>query len=81
MAEQEQLVTDGDDAEALLKSVAFTQTVNSLIDQSVQVFLNSKTTDTEGREDTYKHYQALADIVATLQQRVAVRDQINEQNN
>ena len=76
---QQDLITAGDDAEAVLNAPAFTKTVNSLIDQSIQVFLNSKTGDSAERENSYRHYQALADIVATLQQQVAVRNQINEE--
>ena len=74
---EEQLCRMGDEAEVLLKSDAFNATVNQLVDASFQAFCNSKAEDKDARERSYSHYRALVDIVSTLQQRVAVRDEIN----
>ena len=73
---QEELITLGEGAEQLLSSEAFTVTVNSLVDASFQTFTNSKPGELENREQAYHHYRALVDIVNTLQQRVAVKDEI-----
>jgi hypothetical protein len=74
---EEQLCRLGDEADVLLKTDAFTNTVNQLVDASFHAFCNSKAEDKEARERSYNHYRALVDIVSTLQQRVAVRDEIN----
>jgi hypothetical protein len=74
--QQETLVRMGEEAELLLKADSFNSTVNSLVDSSFQNFCNSKAEDKEQRERSYHHYRALVDIVATLQQRVAVKDEI-----
>ena len=74
---EEQLCRLGDDADVLLKTPAFDATINQLVDTSFQAFVNSKPEDTQSRERSYNHYRALLDIVSTLQQRVAVRDEIN----
>ena len=76
VVKEEQLCSLGDEAEVLLKTDAFNSTVNNLVDASFQAFVNSKIEDTQGRERSYAHYRALVDIVSTLQQRVAVRDEI-----
>ena len=78
MTNEEEVVKLGDDAEALLKSDAFKRTVNQLVDATFQAFVNSKPEETEARANAYSHYRAIVDIVSTLQQRVAVRDQANE---
>ena len=75
---EEQLTRIGDEAEQLLNTAAFNATVNQLVDASFQAFCNSKPEDKEARERSYQHYRALVDIVNTLQQRVHVRDQINQ---
>jgi hypothetical protein len=78
MTNEEEVVKLGDDAEALLKSDAFNRTVNQLVDATFQSFVNSKPEETEARANAYSHYRAVVDIVSTLQQRVAVRDQAND---
>lgn len=76
MSNEQELITIGEGSEQLLKSEAFTVTVNSLVDASFQTFANSKPEEMEKRENAYHHYRALVDIVNTLQQRVAVKDEI-----
>jgi hypothetical protein len=39
--------------------------------------MNSKPEDSKERNITYFHYRALVDVVNTLKQQVAVRDEIN----
>ena len=76
MEDQETLVRLGEDAEVLLDSQAFSSTVNNLVDTSFQNFTNSAPNESEKREAAYAHYRALVDIVSTLRQRVAVKDEI-----
>ena len=74
------LIQQGNEAEALLGSEAFNSTVNNLVEETFQQFVNSKPADTEAREQIYNNYRALVSIVHTLQQRVAVREEINLRN-
>ena len=73
---QEQLIKTGDDCEALLKSYPFNRVINGLVEASFQKFTNSKPEEQKDREVTYYHYRALVDVVNTLKQQVAVRDEI-----
>ena len=81
MEKQEVLIQQGEAAQNLLKSDAFNNVVNSLVEATFQSFVNSKPEDKEGREKTYNHYRALVDIVNTLQQRVTVKDEIETKQN
>ena len=72
-----QMIKVGEDAEVLLGSETFNTTINSLVDAAFQNFVNSKPEQKEVRELSYNHYRALVEIVSTLQQRVAVKDQIS----
>ena len=74
--QEEQLVRQGEAAEVLLDSEAFSTTVNQLVDASFQNFTNSTPDENEKREQSYHHYRALVDIVSTLRQRVQVKDEI-----
>jgi hypothetical protein len=74
--EQDELIKIGDDCETLLKSEPFTRVINGLTEGAFQRFVNSKPEDKEERDHTYYHYRALVDVVNTLRQRVAVRDEI-----
>jgi hypothetical protein len=76
MTEEEQLVQLGEDAEAVLNSPAFERTVNKLVESTFQAFVNSKADEEDLRKQTYSHYRALVDVVNTLKQQVAVRDEI-----
>tara|TARA_R110002020_G_scaffold181450_1_gene376415 strand:+ start:7042 stop:7314 length:273 start_codon:yes stop_codon:yes gene_type:complete len=76
--QQENLVKLGDDAEELLKTPVFTNTINALVEATFQAFVNSDPDKSKEREATYNHYRAIVDIVNTLKQRVSVRDEINE---
>ena len=80
MEDQETLVRLGEEAEVLLDSQAFSSTINQLVDASFQTFSNTAPLETEKREQAYQHYRALVDIVSTLRQRVAVKDEIAAQS-
>ena len=75
--EEEHLIHMGDLAEQLLQSEAFATTINSLVEGSFQVFVNTPPEAGEDRERAYGHYRAIIDITNTLRQRVSVRDEIN----
>ena len=74
--QQDELIKIGDDCESLLKSEPFNRVINGLTESSFQRFVNSKPENKEERENTYYHYRALVDVVSTLKQQVAVRDEI-----
>lgn len=74
--QEEQLVTAGDEAEAVLSAPAFTSVVDSIVESAFSTFVNSQPDDTLKRENSYHHYRAIADVVNTLKQRVEVRDNI-----
>jgi len=77
---EEELVTNGDEAEVVLQAPAFNNTVNKLVESCFQSFVNSKAEEAEAREKTYHHYRALVDIVETLKQSVSVRNEIQSKN-
>jgi hypothetical protein len=74
--QEEALVQQGEAAEMLLDSDAFSNTINQLVDASFQTFSNTAALEKEKRETAYHHYRALVDIVSTLRQRVQVKDEI-----
>jgi len=76
--EQERLIKLGDDAAAFIEAPAFGSVIDNLVDGAFHAFVNSKPEEAELRERTYNHYRALVDVVNTLKQHVAVRDQIME---
>ena len=78
---EEQLTLLGNDAEALLNTEAFTKTLNTTVDATVQAFLGSAPDEADKRTEAYGHYRALVDIVNTLRQQVEVRDQIDAKLN
>mgnify|MGYP003627932219 FL=1 len=79
--EEEQLVRQGNNAEALLGTDAFSETIDAMVHSSFQTFVNSKHADTADREQAYGQYRALVDLVSTLQQQVSVKNEITELNN
>ncbi len=80
MTQEEQLIELGNQSEQLLQSSAFTSIVNHLIDQSFQGFVTSKPEDEDSRTAVYYQYQALREIVDTMKQRVAIRDEIKNRD-
>ena len=77
---EEQMVVMGNDAEQFLNSTVFTSVVNSLIEQSFNGYVNSAPQDIDQRNAVYYQYQALREIVDTIKQRVAIRDEIESKN-
>ena len=73
---EEELIQHGEDAEVLLKSPAFNNVVNKLVEQTFQNFVNSKPEENKERSIIYYHYRALVDVVNTLKQQVAIRDEV-----
>ena len=80
MTQEEQLIEIGNQSEQLLQSEVFTSIVNHLIDQSFQGFVMSKPEDEDSRTAVYYQYQALREIIDTMKQRVAIRDEIKNRN-
>lgn len=78
---EEQLTLLGNDAEALLNTEAFTKTMNTMVDATIQAFLGSAPDEADKRTEAYGHYRALVDIINTLRQQVEVRDQIDAKLN
>lgn len=77
--QEEQMIQQGDEAEQILGSSAFSATVNELVDEAFKAFVNTEPHETEKREETYRHYRALVDVVNHFKHKVAVRDSIKEQ--
>ena len=77
--QEEQMIQHGDEAEQILGSSAFNATVNELVDEAFKAFVNTEPHETEKREETYRHYRALVDVVNHFKHKVAVRDSIKEQ--
>ena len=77
MTEEEKIVAMGDHAENFLQSDSFNAIINSLVEQCFQSFAFSKPEDEAVRQHAYYQYLAVTEIVDTIKQRVAVRDEIN----
>jgi hypothetical protein len=77
--QEEQMIQQGDEAEQILGSSAFNANVNELVDETFKAFVNTEPHETEKRENTYRHYRALVDVVNHFKHKVAVRDSIKEQ--
>ena len=80
MTQEEQMVNQGTAAETVLSSTAFNQVVNNLVEQSFQAYVTSNPDDDKGRTAVYYQYRALREIIDTLKQCVAVRDEITNRN-
>jgi len=77
---EDELCAAGTAAENLLNAEVFTSTINELVDTTFQNFVNTVTDESDKREDAYRTYRAVVDIVNTLRQKVAVRDEIDQKN-
>ena len=71
-----EMIDFGHDCEKLLTDQSFIKVFNLMIDQSIQSIVSTEPADKDGRERGYYHYRALADLISTLKQQVAVRDEI-----
>lgn len=74
--EHEILIEQGEAAEQLLASSAFSSVINELVEQTFEGFVNSAPNESEKREQIYSHYRAITDVVSSLKQRVTIKDQI-----
>lgn len=77
MTEEEQLIQNGNNAEALLGTEAFNQTIKLQVDTAFTAFMNTQMSEEKFREQQYYMYRALVDLINTLKQSVSVRDEIN----
>ena len=77
---EDAMITAGNEAKSLLDNEVFNRTIDGLVQSTFQGFVNSAPENNEEREKIYHHYRALVDIVHTLNQRVAVRDEIIAKN-
>lgn len=72
----EKLIEIGNAAEKFINEDHFKSLVPMLVDSAVNAFMQSKPEDAEKRTEAYYFYQALNNLVATLNQQVSVRDNI-----
>ena len=80
MTNEDAMINAGNEAESLLNNEVFNKTIDGLVQATFQGFVNTAPDKEEERDKAYHHYRALVDIMHTLTQRVAVRDQIIAQN-
>ena len=80
VSNEDAMITAGNEAQSLLDNEVFNRTIDGLVQSTFQGFVNSAPENNEEREKIYHHYRALVDIIHTLTQRVAVRDQIIAKN-
>ncbi len=80
MTNEDAMINAGNEAESLLNNEVFNKTIDGLVQATFQGFVNTAPDKEEERDKVYHHYRALVDIMHTLTQRVAVRDQIIAQN-
>lgn len=76
----ELLVTQGQDAELLLKNESFNKVVKALLDQYVQVFFNTDPAQADERNIAYYSARSVQEVINTLNQQVLMKNQIIEKN-
>ena len=76
----ELLVTQGQDAELLLKNESFNKVVKGLLDQYVQVFFNTDPSQSDERNIAYYSARSVQEVINTLNQQVLMKNQILEKN-
>jgi len=76
----ELLVTQGQDAELLLKNESFNKVVKALLDQYVQVFFNTDPAQANERNIAYYSARSVQEVINTLNQQVLMKNQIVEKN-
>lgn len=80
MQDEKTLIQNGNAAAKLLKDKSFNKVLNVMVEHLFSNFVNGTPEDNEAREAVYYQHRALHDIVGTMQQMVAVRDEINQKN-
>lgn len=73
---EEKLIEIGNAAEKFINEDHFKTLVPMLVDSAVNAFMQSKPEEAEKRTEAYYFYQALNNLVGTLNQQVSVRDNI-----
>jgi NADPH:quinone reductase-like Zn-dependent oxidoreductase len=77
---EDQLVSQGQDAEILLKNENFNKVVKALLDQYVQVFFNTDPSQTDERSIAYYSARSIQEVINTLNQQVLMKNQILKKN-
>jgi NADPH:quinone reductase-like Zn-dependent oxidoreductase len=77
---EDQLVSQGQDAEILLKNENFNKVVKALLDQYVQVFFNTDPSQTDERNIAYYSARSIQEVINTLNQQVLMKNQILKKN-
>lgn len=77
---EDQLVSQGQDAEILLKNENFNKIVKALLDQYVQVFFNTDPLQTDERNIAYYSARSIQEVINTLNQQVLMKNQILKKN-
>ena len=75
-AQEQEIVQQGLQAEALLDNEAFASTIKALCLESMAQWAESKASQEEDRERNYYFYQGLKAIEAELNGRVQAKDEI-----
>jgi len=77
---EDQLVSQGQDAEILLKNENFNKVVKGLLDQYVQVFFNTDPSQNDERNIAYYSARSIQEVINTLNQQVLMKNQILKKN-
>jgi hypothetical protein len=77
---EDQLVSQGQDAEILLKNENFNKVVKALLDQYVQVFFNTDPSQNDERNIAYYSARSIQEVINTLNQQVLMKNQILKKN-
>lgn len=77
---EDQLVSQGQDAEILLKNENFNKVVKALLDQYVQVFFNTDPSQNDERSIAYYSARSIQEVINTLNQQVLMKNQILKKN-
>jgi hypothetical protein len=80
MQDEKTLIQNGNAAAKLLKDKSFNKVLNVMVEHLFSNFVNGTPEAKEARDSVYYQHRALHDIVGTMQQMVAVRDEINQKN-
>ena len=80
MQTEEALVSQGVDAEEMLNNSKFNAVIDSLVQDCFGRITATKPSELDQREQAYFLYRGLVEIVNTLQQRVAVMNEIKAKN-
>jgi fructose-1-phosphate kinase PfkB-like protein len=73
---EQAIIADGDLAETALKTPAFASAVNELSEQLANLMLGTSPEDVRQREKYYFIHVALRELVALLNQRVALKEEV-----